>query len=96
MSLKIYETVLKKIIRNLENHFRKVHTKRHPGSDIKCPGCNEWYAVSGIKFKHPPIQDGPIGTDYFITTCGQCGTQSNWDPTIAPVLIRVDNKGNPV
>jgi len=91
--LKFYENLLKKIIHNFENHFRKVHLKRL-GTDIKCPNCNEWFSVSGIKYKHHNAKSPDH--DYWICTCGQCGFKSNWSGNIIPGLIRVDDNGNPV
>jgi hypothetical protein len=52
-----------------------------------------WFSISGIKYKHKHLQEN----DLFISVqCGQCGEISNWSPHIAPVLIRVDDNGNPI
>lgn len=90
---KTYENILKKIIRALEDHFKTVHLNR-VHTDMKCPNCNEWFSVSGIKYKHS-LEKEPKH-DFSICICGQCGFKSNWSPHIAPCLIRVDDNGIPI
>ena len=75
-----------------EKKSKQIHLKRH-GNDIKCPRCKEWFSVSGLKYNHTFGQENDL---FIVVRCGQCGCVSNWSPNIAPVLVRVDNDGNPV
>ena len=75
-----------------EKKYKEAHINKHH-NDIKCPNCKMWFSVSGIKYNHKHLPEN----DLFIPVqCGQCGEISNWSPNIAPVLIRVDNSGNPI
>jgi predicted Zn finger-like uncharacterized protein len=75
-----------------EKKSKEIHLDRHH-NDIKCPRCKMWFSVSGLKYNH---QFGLENELFIQVKCGQCGEVSNWSPNIAPVLIRVDDKGIPV
>lgn len=62
-------------------------------TDMKCPTCKIWFSVSGLRYNHTRLPDTG---DIIHVECGQCNTVSNWSSGIAPVLIRVDDKGIPV
>ena len=87
--LKIYENFLKRVIKKLETHFRKIHLLRL-NVDMQCPNCKEWFSVSGIKHKHSTERKPE--QDFTVCACGQCGFKSNWSAN----LIRVDENGLPI
>lgn len=64
------------------------------GPDIKCPNCNEWFAVTAVDHTHrfDTLLDGEV----LKATCGQCKHDSFWNLDIAPVAIRCNEKGIPV
>lgn len=72
--------------------FKEAHLNTYY-SDIKCPGCQEWFSISGIENKHEKEWSGK---GYWVATCGQCKTVSNWSGDIAPMLVRVDDSGYPL
>ena len=65
--------------------------QRQHGADIRCPGCKEWFSVSGIKYKHTYVEDIQWGCK---VKCGQCGEVSNWNLVAAPVPLRCDEEGS--
>ena len=69
-----------------ENHLKKT------GNDIKCPNCNEWFSVSGVKYKHKYENKNTLG----YRTCGQCKHVSIWSYNLAPVAILVDENEVPI
>lgn len=75
-----------------ERKSKRIHLERHR-NDMKCPRCKMWFSISGLKYNHT---FGPENDKFIVVQCGQCGCVSNWHPSIAPVLIRVDNDGNPI
>jgi len=57
-----------------------------------CPGCKEWFSISGIQYKHR--QESNDGLHRCV--CGQCLEISYWSSNIAPFLVRVDSDEKPV
>lgn len=73
--------------------FREAHLSRIH-NDIKCPGCKEWFSITGMDNKHTHEREPNSGLS--ICTCGQCGTKSYWSAHIAPFPVRVDESGMPI
>lgn len=57
-----------------EKKIRKTHMEKYK-TDIKCPKCKTWHAVSGIRYNHEVLVDTK---QEFITKCGQCETVTEW------------------
>ena len=74
-------------------HFKEAHLDEHH-NDIKCPQCNEWFSVSGLKYKHEHREDLEFNRDLYVAECGQCGYISLWNMSIAPFPVLVDSNGN--
>lgn len=63
-------------------------------NDIKCHGCNTWFSISGVSYKHKYVGKQP---DWGVRVkCGQCGFVSNFNLCIAPVAIFCDDNGIPL
>lgn len=91
--MELTDKILKFIfIRSRDKIMSRSLNKNH--NDIKCPNCNEWFSVSGIEHNHHNKYDED--NDFFRCKCGKCDYTSNWSPSIAPVLVLVDSKGDPV
>lgn len=75
-----------------EKKSRETHLHRHH-NDLKCPRCRMWFSVSGLKYNH---KFADVHSPFIRVTCGQCGKVSNWSSAIAPVLVEVDDNGNPI
>lgn len=71
--------------------LKELHIQKHK-VDIKCSNCQEWYSISGVRYKHPPILDADWG---YTTRCGQCKGYTHWNTEIAPFPVRCDKNGNP-
>ena len=65
--------------------YMETGQKRQYGADIKCPGCKEWFSVSGVNHKHEYLEDMRIGCT---VQSDKCGTISNWNLVTAPVPLR--------
>ena len=73
------------------NKVRKAHLAKYK-NDIKCTNCNEWYSISGLKYKHE-YKSLDFG---YSATCGQCGKTTYWNTQIAPVPFLCDENGIPL
>lgn len=78
----------------LEKKYKAKHMEIYK-NDLKCPNCQEWMSISGLKGNHLSLDhvtvDGVEGIK-----CGQCGHNSYWNYSIAPVAIRCDFNGTPI
>jgi C4-type Zn-finger protein len=72
--------------------IKEAHLVKHH-NDMKCPNCNEWHSISGLKYNHDFLErvDGIIST-----RCGQCQKVSYWNQEIAPVLVLCNRDGIPL
>ena len=82
----------KKVYLFAEKKVRENHLKKHH-NDIKCPNCNVWFSVSGLRYKHMNLD---CAENIISIECGQCKEVSHWNSQIAPVLILCDINGVPI
>jgi len=93
------QNIIDKLHTRLYSYFYDQVTKRHlkrTGTDIKCPSCNEWFSVSGVKYKHKKRFYDPVNMNelsYYVCSCGQCGHESKWTGDLAPFLVLLQDDG---
>ena len=83
--------IINKIYLWSQKKIKESHLNR-AGNDIKCPNCNEWFSVSGVKYKHKYESDDGLG----YCTCGQCSHTSIWSYNLAPFAVLVDENEVPI
>jgi len=71
------ERFWKKVYLKAETKFRSEYLHR-AGGDIKCPSCQTWFSISGIKYEHNLLPYNEE-LEYSPCKCGQCGHTSNWN-----------------
>jgi hypothetical protein len=75
-----------------EKKYKEAHLNKYH-SDIKCPNCEEWFSISGIKHNHEAVSKPDWG---FHVKCGLCKHESYWNAVAAPVLLIAKPNGDPL
>ncbi len=91
----MYDKLLKKFAKWLYKYSREFYRDYHCRHfvDMKCLGCNEWFSLSGVLYKHNYIEPAPeFGVKVI---CGQCGYVNYYNLAAAPLPLICDYKGTP-